>query len=242
MNMLGINCKHSQDIISQTKESKWLELEGVFSHLACADDKNHPFNKVQIDRFKQVYAFAKQFDSNIICHLANSYGCIGQDGITFDMVRPGILSYGFLPKFDVCKVLREIRPVARLTTKVIKIITLEDMQDIGYSISYKGKRNEMIAILPIGYGDGFPRELGNNGVVYIDDIKYSIVGRINMDTLAISLGNNLEAVKVGSKVELISDNPDRANSAKSLATMLNTIEYDITTTLNQRIMRVESEG
>lgn len=242
MNMLGINYKHSQDIISQAKDSDWLELEGILSHLACADDKNHHFNKIQIDRFKKVCTFAKQLDSHIICHLANSYGCIGQDSVAFDMVRPGILSYGFLPKFEVCETLQKIQPVARLTTKVIKIITLKDMQDIGYSISYKGQKNEVIAILPIGYGDGFPRELGNTGVVYIDGIEYPIVGRINMDTLAISLGNNLEAVKVGSKVELISDNPDRVNSAKALAIKLNTIEYDITTTLNQRIIRVGYQG
>ncbi|AIT10148.1 alanine racemase [Candidatus Francisella endociliophora] len=237
MNMLGIDCKHAEDIIQKARRSEWLNLEGVFSHLACADENNHPFNKLQIDRFKKVYDFTKSVDNQIICHLANSYGCIGQANISFDMVRAGILSYGFLPKFKVDNVLQEIRPIAKLTTKVIKIIDLEDMLEVGYSVSYTGQSSETIAILPIGYGDGLPRELGNIGVVYIKDRKYPIVGKINMDALAISLGSNTDKVKVGCEVELISDNPSMQNSAKSLAKKLKTIEYDIITTLNQRVVR-----
>lgn len=239
MNMLGISCKHSEDIITKANESKYIDLEGVFSHLACADEDDHPFNKIQIDRFIEVQKFAKSINNQIICHLANSYGCIGQDNISFDMVRPGILSYGFLPRFEVNKALQEIKPIAKLTTQVIKLIRLEDMQEVGYSVSYMGEPNETIAILPVGYGDGFPRALGNKGIAYIQGKAYPIVGKINMDALAISVGSNNENIRVGDTVDLISDIPERENSARSLSKSLRTIEYAIIATLNERILRRE---
>ncbi|WP_245806498.1 alanine racemase [Francisella halioticida] len=240
MNMLGINCEHVADIVEKAQRSKYIDLEGVYSHLACADEKNNSFNQFQIEKFRKIQEFVKSLNSQTICHLANSYGCIGQKDIIFDMVRPGILSYGFLPDFNVDEQLKVIRPVARLVTKIVKLIKLDEMPEVGYSICYIGKKSEYIAILPVGYGDGFPRELGNKGVVYAQGKSYPIVGRINMDALAVSLGNNELGLKADDKVELISNRPERKNSAKALAKKLQTIEYDIITTLNQRIIRKET--
>ncbi|API86526.1 alanine racemase [Francisella uliginis] len=240
MNMLGINCEHVADIVERVQASKYIDLEGVYSHLACADEKDNPYNQIQIEKFIEIHEFVKSVNSKIICHLANSYGCIGQADIGFDMVRPGILSYGFLPEFRVDEKLKAIQPVAKLVTQIVKLIKLDEMFEVGYSISYRGRKGEYIAILPVGYGDGFPRELGNKGVVYAQGESYPIVGRINMDALAISLGNNALDIKVGDQVELISNKPERKNSAKAVAKKLQTIEYDIITTLNQRIIRKET--
>ncbi|MED7788296.1 alanine racemase [Francisella sp. 19X1-34] len=240
MNMLGINSEHIADIVEKVQRSKYIDLEGIYSHLACADEKDNSFNQVQITRFRYIQQFAKSINNQIICHLANSYGCIGQDNISFDMVRPGILSYGFLPDFSVSKHLEAIKPVASLVTQIVKLITLDKIFEVGYSISYVGKKGEYIAILPVGYGDGFSRALGNNGFVYIKDKYYPIIGRVNMDALAISLGSNDQKFKVGDRVELISNKPERLNSAKAIAKSLQTIEYDIIATLNQRIIRKET--
>ncbi|QIW11093.1 alanine racemase [Francisella sp. LA112445] len=240
MNMLGINSEHIVDVVEKIQRSKYIDLEGVYSHLACADEKDNFFNQIQIDRFIEIQKFVKSVDNQIMCHLANSYGCIGQNEISFDMVRPGILSYGFLPDFSVSKQLEAIKPVASLVTQIVKLIKLDKIFEVGYSISYVGKKDEYIAILPVGYGDGFPRALGNNGFVYIKDKYYPIVGRVNMDALAISLGCNEQNFKVGEKVELISNKPARLNSAKAIAKNLQTIEYDVIATLNQRIIRRET--
>lgn len=240
MNMLGVDCEHIVDIVKKIQESEYIDLEGIYSHLACADEKNHPFNQTQINKFIEIQSFIKSIDTKIMCHLANSYGCIGQNNINFDMVRPGILSYGFLPEFSVDERLKSIRPVAKLVTQIMKLIKLDKICEVGYSVSYIGKKDEVIAILPVGYGDGFPRELGNNGFVYIKDIPYPIVGRINMDALAISLGRNEQNFGVGDEVELISNISERKNSVKTIAKNLQTIEYDIVATLNQRIIRKET--
>ena len=237
MNMLGVDYVNASQSIERTLKSEFIELEGVYSHLACADDRNNTFNDLQIQRFLEIANLAKSKKESIICHLANSYASIGQDDISLDMVRPGILSYGFLPEFEVNESLKQIKPIARLDTQIIRIITLKEMLEVGYSISYSGETNEQIAILPIGYGDGFPRLLGNKGCVYIDSISYPIIGRINMDVLGVSLGQNNAGVEVGDVVEVISDNPLRQNSTKNIAKTLATIEYDIVTNLSERVVR-----
>ena len=159
MNMLGVDYASAEQSIENVLLSKYIELEGVYSHLACADDKDNAFNDLQIKRFLKVTRFTKLKKETVMCHLANSYASIGQDDINLDMVRPGILSYGFLPKFEVSERLKQIKPIAKLDTQVIRIITLKNMFEVGYSISYSGEADEQIAILPIGYGDGFPRSL-----------------------------------------------------------------------------------
>ncbi|MFT4693137.1 MAG: alanine racemase [Francisella sp.] len=237
MNMLGVDYVNAEQTIENVLFSKHIELEGVYSHLACADDKENTFNQLQIERFLKVANFAKAKKETVMCHLANSYTSIGQDDVSLDMIRPGILSYGFLPEFEVDENLKQIKPIAKLNTQVIRIITLRDMLEVGYSISYKGKADEQIAILPIGYGDGFPRLLGNKGYVYINDISYQIIGRVNMDTMAISLGGNNHGIEIGAIVEVISDNPRKQNSVKNTAKILGTIEYDIITSLSKRVVR-----
>ncbi|AJC48881.1 alanine racemase [Allofrancisella guangzhouensis] len=239
MNMLGVDYDEALEIILRVFESEYIFLEGVYSHLACADIKDHFFNKLQSEKFEAIVKHVKSLDPNIICHFANSYGSIGQNGIFYDMVRPGILSYGFLPEFEVADSLKIIKPVAKLYTQVIKVIKLSEASYVGYSISYKGSDDEFIAILPIGYGDGFSRQLGGKGSVYINQKKYPIVGRVNMDALAVSLGRNDCDIKVGAKVELISDLPQKENSVRKLAKLLHTIEYEVVTTLNQRVIRHE---
>ena len=238
MNMLGVDYVNAEQSIESVLNSKYIELEGVYSHLACADEKDNAFNDLQIKRFLKIANFAKAKKETIICHLANSYASIGQSDISLDMVRPGILSYGFLPEFEVDESLKQIKPIARLDTQVIRIIQLKDMCEVGYSISYSGKADEQIAILPIGYGDGFPRLLGNKGCVYIKGVSYPIIGRINMDALAVSLSQNNAGIAIADVAEVISDNPLRQNSAKNIAKTLGTIEYDIITSLTKRVVRV----
>jgi len=237
MNMLGVDYADAERSIEIILKSEFIELEGVYSHLACADEKDNVFNDLQIQRFLKIVGFAKSKKETIMCHLANSYASIGQDNISLDMVRPGILSYGFLPEFDVDESLKQIKPIAKLDTQIIRIIVLKDMLEVGYTISYIGEANEQIAILPIGYGDGFSRLLGNKGFVYINDTSYPIIGRINMDALAVSLGYNDTGIAVADIAEVISDNPLRQNSVKNIAKTLGTIEYDIITSLSKRVVR-----
>lgn len=238
MNRMGVGFDSYKEVIDKAYNSQHIELLGVYSHFACADDKNHPFNLQQNQKFKEVVAYIKSIKENVICHLANSYGLVGQADVCYDMVRPGILSYGFLPEFEVDDMVKEIQPIARLTSEIIKIISLNDGDSVGYSLLHKGFEGEYIATIPIGYGDGFFRALGGKGFVTIDEDIYPIVGKMSMDAMAISLGSNHKSLRVGNQVEIISNNPSLPNSAKSIAKLLNTIEYDVAATLNERIVRI----
>ena len=237
MNRMGVDYNDACRTIQKAYESDWLILEGVYSHLACADNRDHPTNIKQKNRFDSIVEFTKELSQDIICHLSNSYGFLGQKGICYDMVRPGILSYGFLPEFYVDRVIREIKPIARLISEVVKIITLQEGEGVGYSLIYRGYEGEQLAVIPIGYGDGFPRELGDRGFVSINGVMYPMAGRMSMDGLTVSLGHNEHNVKVGDVVELISDIPRNRNSAFLIAKQTNTIEYDIMSTLNDRVIR-----
>ncbi|MBK2106956.1 alanine racemase [Francisella philomiragia] len=237
MNRMGVCYNDVCRTIKRAYNSKWIILEGVYSHLACADNRDHPTNAKQKKRFSEIVEYAKELSQDIICHLSNSYGFLGDKEICYDMVRPGILIYGFLPEFYVERSIREIKPIARLLSKVVKIIELEEGDGVGYSMIYRGFDGEKVAVIPIGYGDGFPRELGDRGFVNIDNVMYPMAGRMSMDGLTVSLGHNEHNVKVGDVVELISDIPRNRNSAFLMAKQVNTIEYDIMSTLNDRIIR-----
>ncbi|MCL4126096.1 UNVERIFIED_CONTAM: hypothetical protein GTU68_062627, partial [Idotea baltica] len=240
MNRMGMTCTEAKEAIDFAYKSKSIVLEGVYSHLACADQKDHRSNRNQIDRFEEISHYAKSVNGNILCHLANSYGLLGGYDITYDMVRPGIAIYGYLPRFEVCDEAKGIRPVVTLISRVAKIIVLgETSSGVGYSLTYKGETSERIATIPIGYGDGIPRNYGNEvGCVTISGKYYPIVGRISMDALAVSLTKDC-TVKVNDKVEIISDKPSHKNSVKSIAEKLDTIEYDVVTSLNKRLIRKE---
>ena len=238
MNRMGVDYKNYKKTIDKVFNSKKIILEGVYSHFACADEQENINNKIQIEKFNNIIKYVKMKNSDIICHLANSYGMIGQNDVFFDMVRPGILCYGFLPEFKVNKKIYNIKPIAKLITKIVKIIKLTNEQNkVGYSLTYQGEEGEFIAIIPIGYGDGFPRALSNKGCIYINNKKYPIVGKMSMDYLSISLGKNSENIKLNQTVEVISDNNYKDNSVENIAKQLNTITYDIVSTLNTRISR-----
>ncbi|WP_150463853.1 alanine racemase [Francisella sp. XLW-1] len=237
MNRMGVCYSDACRTIKRAHDSQWILLEGVYSHLACADNRDHPTNTKQKKRFSEIVEYTKELSRKIICHLSNSYGFLGDKEICYDMIRPGIVTYGFLPEFYVDRPIREIKPIARLLSKVVKIIDLEEGDGVGYSMIYRGFHGEKVAVLPIGYGDGFPRELGDRGFVSINNVLYPMAGRMSMDGLTVSLGYNEHDVKVGDVVELISDIPRNRNSAFLMAKQVNTIEYDIMSTLNERVIR-----
>jgi alanine racemase len=237
MNRMGIDFNCFENVISEVVNSKNIDIIGVYSHFACADDLHNPQNTIQSDRFAIIHDFVSKLDGDIICHLSNSYGFVGQSNSTYDMVRVGILSYGYLPSFAVNETVSKIMPIASLTTQISKTMVLKsDFTGVGYSHRYYGVTDEHIAILPIGYGDGFFRSLGGKSHVIIAGSNYPIVGSISMDALAISLGSD-DNIKLGDEAIVISSNPADANSARSLARIINTIEYEIITNISSRVFR-----
>lgn len=179
-----------------------LKVCGMFTHLCCSDSR-HPddiaFTKGQIDSFYGMAAALR--NSGIILpklHIQSSYGLLNYPYLACDYVRAGIALYGVLSSPDDDTALKpDLRPVFSLKSRVVLIRKVEAGESVGYGRSFTAGRDTRIAILPIGYGDGFPRNLsGGKGSVLIKQYIVPIVGRICMDQLAVDI-TDTEGVSVG---------------------------------------------
>lgn len=179
-----------------------LKVCGMFTHLCCSDSR-HPddiaFTKGQIDSFYGMTDALR--NSGIILpklHIQSSYGLLNYPYLACDYVRAGIALYGVLSSPDDDTVLKpDLRPVFSLKSRVVLIRKVEAGESVGYGRSFTAGRDTRIAILPIGYGDGFPRNLsGGKGSVLIKQYIVPIVGRICMDQLAVDI-TDTEGISVG---------------------------------------------
>lgn len=179
-----------------------LKVYGMFTHLCCSDSR-HPediaFTKGQIDNFYRMTGALR--DSGIILpklHIQSSYGLLNYPDLACDYVRVGIALYGVLSSPDDDTLLKpDLRPVFSLKSRVVLIREVAAGESVGYGRSFMAGCDTRIAILPIGYGDGFPRNLSDGkGSVLINQYVVPVVGRICMDQLAVDI-TDTEGVSVG---------------------------------------------
>lgn len=185
-----------------------LKVCGMFTHLCCSDSR-HPddvaYTRGQIDSF---YSLTDALSASGIIlpklHIQSSYGLLNYPGLVCDYVRVGIALYGGLSTLDDDTVLKlDLCPVLSLKSRVVLIREVAAGESIGYGRSFKAGRDTRIAILPIGYGDGFPRNLyGGKGSVLINQYVVPVVGRICMDQLAVDI-TDAEGVSLGDIATLV---------------------------------------
>jgi alanine racemase len=238
MNRLGVNFKDACGLINFVYNAPELELIGVYSHLASSDQENSTTTLAQIDTFSKLVAQIKQLNSNIICHLANSGGICHYPQSYFDMVRPGILSYGYFPRIKLAHYpLNKIQPCFTLKSQILFFKDVEKGQGISYNHTYITASRTHIATLPIGYGDGYRRMLSNYGEVLIGGHKYIISGTICMDMLMVDVGID-NTYSVGDEVILIGAQGSAEITLESVAKKCNTIVYEILCGFTSRIPRI----
>ena len=224
INRLGINYNEHEKIKFEDKN-----LKIIISHLASADQKNNPYNKVQLKKFKNI-ADANR-NNKIIFSLSNSFGSVLSEKYLFDMIRPGISLYGGHYNNIILK--NNLKPVVELKAKILQIKEIKKNQFIGYNQTYKTKKNIWVAVIGIGYGDGLNRILSNNGVVFSNNKKYNIIGRVSMDSITIDITKGLNKIKNKDYVEIINKNYGIDHIAKNC----NTISHEILTSLSSRVER-----
>ena len=240
MNRVGVRVETAPELLKYVLSLPELDLVGIYSHLATADEDDRTFALEQINRFKQVAGLAKNLKPNIVCHLANSAGVCYYTDSYFDMVRPGILSYGYFPRpLDIhnTESLSQIKPCFSLKSRVIYTKIVEKDQGISYNHRYITKNRTRIITIPIGYGDGYPRILSNIGEVILRGHKYTISGTICMDVLMVDIGENGVSY-VDDEVVLIGKQGDSAIALDSVANKCGTIIYEILCGFIDRIPRV----
>lgn len=215
-----------------------LKLDGIYTHLPVSDDGDPTYTEDQIQRFNEI---VEQVNHRIrrklnLAHCSNSGGVLGHPTAWMDMVRPGIMIYGFYPGEDTPQTI-PLKPGLSFITRVSFLKKVAAGTSIGYGRTWTSCEDTWIATIPVGYADGFNRLFSNMGRVLINGKSYPIVGRVCMDQSMVNLGPVTD-VQVGDEVVLIGKSGDEEISCYEWAKKLNTITYEVTCQINARVERV----
>jgi Alr-MurF fusion protein len=234
MHRLGFDPTEIEHLLHLLQRTKAIEVRSVFSHLATADDlMDHSFARSQIACFEQVKEqfIAQRLTQRPLFHLLNSAGIIQYPEAHYDMVRPGIGLYGIASDPEVQKALRQI---GSLQTVITQIRWVKQGESVGYNRSFIADRELLIGTIAIGYADGFPRKLGNGvGKVRIRQTLVPVIGDVCMDMTMVDL-SEIADVQVGEEVIVF----DEDTPITDLARTLQTIPYEILTSVSSRVKRI----
>lgn len=232
---------HNLDEIAKIADLPSLEIEGIYTHFACADEKNKAFTITQHERFLDFINRLKQRGIDFpIVHMANSAALIDMPETRLDMVRPGIILYGHYPSVDVSHDKINLIPAITLKARVSFVKKVPPATTISYGGTYVATEERVIASLPLGYADGFPRAFSNRGEVLIHGKKVRVVGNVCMDQIMVDV-TDLDDVKIGDEAVIIGKQGDEMISLEDFAAMNNTINYEIICSLSERIPRIYAE-
>tara|TARA_B100001063_G_scaffold75725_1_gene69984 strand:- start:199 stop:1380 length:1182 start_codon:yes stop_codon:yes gene_type:complete len=225
------------DSILEMSKLEGLDIEGIFTHFAVADEIDKTFTFKQVEKFNHIVSKLEERGLNIpIKHVSNSAAIIDLPELNFDMVRAGIMLYGLYPSKNVNKDAVNLKEVMCLKAKVSQVKELEANCGVSYGLKYKSDKQSQIATLPIGYADGYTRMLSGKAKVMINGFKTAIIGNICMDQCIIDV-TNINA-KVGDEVVLFGGNNANGITIDSIAETLNTINYEIVCMVDKRVPRV----
>lgn len=234
MGRLGIQMDRSVEFLHFLQESPYIQLEGVFTHFACADEPNADTTNQQLERFNHILKQAGISDrSSLLIHAANSAGTLKFPDARFDLVRTGIAIFGLSPSQEVA-LPSGIRPALSWKTRLISVKTLPPGHGVSYGFKYVTQKEERIGVIAVGYGDGLRRMPGNQ--VLIRGKKVDIVGNVCMDQCMVQL-DSLPDAQIGDEVVVIGEQNSASISATDIANHWQTINYEVICGLASRMPR-----
>ena len=229
----------SVETIKKIAKLKHLEIEGIFTHFATADEKDKTKTYLQLQRFQSFVEKLEKEGINIpVKHCSNSAAMMELPEANMDSVRAGIAMYGLYPSGEVDKTKAELMPALELKSHIIHVKELGPGVEIGYGGTYTTGKNTVVATVPVGYGDGYRRSLSNRGYVLVRGKRAPILGRVCMDQFMADV-SHIENVRTGDVVTLIGMDGDDRITAEEVAQMAGeTFNYEIVCDLGKRIPRV----
>jgi len=226
MGRLGVPCDKMGSFLDELLSMPGLEIEGLLSHFAEADETDKSFCQCQIDRFSEILQLlAKRGRPVSYAHLANSAGLMDLQHAHFHLVRPGIMLYGSTP-FRAVPPPVELRPVMAYKARILQLKDVPAGQPIGYGRTFVTSEPSRIATIPVGYDDGYPRLLSNRGQVLIRGKRAPVVGRVSMNLITADVTHIPEAVEDDEVVLLGAQGKERI-TAEEIASLCETISYEI---------------
>jgi len=216
-------------------EDPSLELAGVWTHFATADEPDSPFFDEQLGRFEAVAAAVKAEFPGAIAHCANSAAVFREPRSHFDMARCGVAVYGLDP-FQGNPAERGLKPALSLRSYVADVKRFATGASAGYGQRWRAPRETWVGVVPLGYGDGLRRGLSNNAEILVRGRRRALVGTVSMDNVTIDLGPEAE-VEPGDEAVLIGSQGGETILAEEVAARLDTINYEVTCGISARVPR-----
>ena len=235
MGRIGFRWDEAVDAIAEISEMPGIELYGMFTHFATADEADKSFTELQMKRYLDVVRGLKAKGIEIpLKHVENSAAIIDFSKSVFNAVRPGIILYGLYPSDEVKKENLKLRPVMTFKSTVMHLKTIHAGDSCGYGRKFIADSDRKIATLAVGYADGYTRMLSGKGTeVYLDGHRAPVVGNICMDQCTVDV-TDVPGVKVGDEVELFGPHIP----VEELAEKLGTINYELVCMVNKRVPRL----
>ena len=227
--------EEARRIAADVDGSERMRLAGVMTHLATADEPDSPFFEEQLARFQPFVQELKRTRPDCIAHAANSAAVLRDPAAHFDMARCGIAVYGLDP-FGEDSARRDLEPALALRSYVADVKRLRAGDSVGYGRTWSAPSDTRVAVLPIGYGDGYRRGLSNAAEVLIRGRRFPVVGTVSMDNVTVDVGDR--DVTPGDPATLIGTDGEERIGAEELARTLGTINYEVTCGISARVPRV----
>ena len=230
--------KESIEIIQKIAKLDGIAIDGCFSHFATADETDKTFTLQQINRFQSFVDELEERGVSIpVRHLSNSAGIMEVPDAHYDMVRSGISTYGLYPSEEVNKNRLQLCPAMEIKSYVTCVKTLDSGIGISYGQTFVTDRETRVATVPVGYADGYPRALSNQGYVLIRGKKAAILGRICMDQFMVDV-TDIPGVIEGDIVTLVGRDKDECITVEELAAMSHSFNYEFVCDIGKRVPRV----
>lgn len=229
--------EESADEIVKISKLPNIDVNGMFTHFSTADEADKAYTLEQYNKFVKMNDMLEERGLHIpVKHAANSAAIMDFDNMMFNMVRPGIILYGAYPSDEVKKENLSLSPAMSIKTHVSYVKDVNEGDSISYGRKYTAPSKRRIATIPVGYADGFIRAYSNGGKVLIRGEYAPIVGRICMDQFMVDV-TDIDGVEVNDEVVLMGKQGDKEITADFIASVLDTINYEVFCTLSKRVPR-----
>lgn len=236
MGRLGIRPEEAVAFVRRLKGIPALEVEGIFTHLATADEEDLSFARAQLERFLATVTALEREQVHVpFRHAANSAALLRLPDARFNLVRPGLAVYGVSPMPGLPAV--PLRPVLTWKTRVAQVKVMRPGETVGYGRTWHSRGGEVVATLPVGYADGYRRALSNRGEVLVRGRRARVAGRVSMDQVTVVLPAGVE-VAAGEEVVLLGSQGEETISAWEMARAADTIPYEVLVGIGRRVPRV----
>jgi len=240
MSRYGVRWDEAPALAEKIVAEKSLLLEGAMTHFAQSDELDKTFANLQFSRYQEVMHALQQRKISIkLRHVCNSGGVLDLPQAHLDMVRPGILIYGVFPS-QVCRKIEGIEPVMSVKARIAAIQKMKPGEVVGYGMCYTAQTERRIAVLPIGYGDGFPR-VRNEGGALIHGKRAPLVGGIAMDAIMVDI-TDIPQAQMWDEAVIMGRQGHEEITVRDIANLKKSVTYDVLTNWRLRLKRKSVNG